>query len=624
MTVSRLVSLIKYGLVVLQKHGLVEFTKRTIRFMRNYLSRRRFLRAPEITSAQIPQRHGLLFTFVIPVFDRTWELREAIESVLAQSLPNIELIIVCDGSPPATRAVIAEYSKDSRVRVFSYPHPSGNAVRGRNKGILEARGAFVAFLDSDDTALPDRAALALQEFETGADVVYGAWIARVDGSRTTADLVDGQYVFSPGIENANIVSLNVLCQSTVSVRRSCFDESGFFKPIMRYKEDHEMWARLAHAGRTFRALSTPISTLRIHEGNNELNFKSEEKYWQSLLEKQFYFPGPFTKKIVFVLPGIGVSGGIAVVFRHANMLLNSGHDVSIINAGHNFDTSWYGSIDFPIFSLDDVARCPDIISNIDMIFATGWTTADFLRKIPAKRSLYFVQSDERRFVDDESTKSIIAETYRMPCEYISEAKWVIDMLRAEFGQLAHYIPNGIDLTTFHPSNDKSESRRRVLIEGPIDIPFKGMADAYAAVADIECERWIVSAAGKPLASWKYDRFFEAVPMAEMRTIYSSCDVMLKMSKVEGFYGPPMEAMACGCAVVTSKVTGYNEYIIDGENALVVDAGDVIGAHTAVERLLDDESLRRKLVEGGYRTVRNWSWEQSHQAMLRVVMSSQIN
>jgi glycosyltransferase involved in cell wall biosynthesis len=156
------------------------------------------------------------------------------------------------------------------------------------------------------------------------------------------------------------------------------------------------------------------------------------------------------------------------------------------------------------------------------------------------------------------------------------------------------------------------------LEGPICIPFKGMADAYAAIAGLDCEIWIVSSAGKPPADWKYDRLFMSVPFAEMKHIYSACDIFLKMSRVEGFFGPPMEAMACGCAVVVGKVTGYDEYIVAGRNALVVEQGDVAAARTAVQRLLADGRLREDLVQGGFATVAEWTWERSARAMLDLV------
>ena len=110
-----------------------------------------------------------------------------------------------------------------------------------------------------------------------------------------------------------------------------------------------------------------------------------------------------------------------------------------------------------------------------------------------------------------------------------------------------------------------------------------------------------AAAGRPEPSWHCDRFLGKVPHRprNMKHIYSSCDVFLKMSEVEAFFLPPMEMMACGQgACVLGEVTGIEEYVEDGVNALVVKQGDVAGARRAVQRLMDDEPLRRRLMANG--------------------------
>ena len=203
---------------------------------------------------------------------------------------------------------------------------------------------------------------------------------------------------------------------------------------------------------------------------------------------------------------------------------------------------------------------------------------------------------------------------------MTEARWIQRWLMEEFGKKAYYVPNGLDQSVFFPSPPIGESKKKicVLLEGPIDSWFKGMRDAYAAVSGLDCELWIVSSQGKPPSDWEYDRFFECVPIGEMKDVYSSCDIFLKMSYMEGFFGPPMEAMACGCAVVVGKVTGYDEYIVDGVNALVVEQGDIEGAKKAVKRLITDISLREKLIENGKETVRFWSWDQSINLLEKVL------
>jgi len=70
----------------------------------------------------------------------------------------------------------------------------------------------------------------------------------------------------------------------------------------------------------------------------------------------------------------------------------------------------------------------------------------------------------------------------------------------------------------------------------------------------------------------------------------------------------LEMMACGGAVVVGKVTGIEEYIVDGYNAIVVEQGDIKGARDAIKRLIEDDKLRLQLSENGKETAKQWRWE----------------
>ena len=617
--------LVSRSIMVIRHQGFKEFTFKSYNYtyewiLRKYSSFKKVFSSIPVKETQLTSNVDLpLVSFIIPVYDRTDVLREAIQSALSQSYQNIEVIIVTDGSPSETIEVVNEFKSKKNVKIFNYPTSSGNAVRGRNKGIIEANGKYISFLDSDDIATPDRIEKSLPLLERGeADVVYGAWKAILDGSRTFDDIQDGQVFYSPDTEFETLLETCVPCQSTVTLRRSLLDEFGSLQTNMEYREDHELWVRLAYNGAKFRSIASILTSLRLHSGNNELNFKDDDSKWKKALLHNYKTIPMKPQKIAFILPGVGVSGGIAVVFKHAMMLLAAGHDAFVINIGEPGDGSWFSNNTVPIINIDD--QRPYVFDHIDMLFATGWSTAEWLDKIDAKRKLYFVQSDERRFFEDEHLKKKIHNTYKLDCEYVTEAFWIQKLLSEEFGHNATYVPNGLDQNIFFPTKPiaKKSNKIRVLIEGPIIIPFKGMLDSYNAIKDLDCEIWIVSSAGQPPADWRYDRFFERVPFALMSQIYSSCDVFLKMSRVEGFFGPPMEAMACGCSVVVGKVTGYDEYIEHQKNALVVEQGDIAGAKKAVQRLIDDEDLRNQLIAEGRLTANAWSWEKSFHAMHALV------
>jgi glycosyltransferase involved in cell wall biosynthesis len=563
---------------------------------------------------------GPLVSFVIPIYDRTDALRVAINSALNQTYRNIEVILVTDGSPPETIDVVNEFRYDRRVKIFNYPTSSGNAVRGRNKGIKEADGEYIAFLDSDDIAAPDRLERSLPLLKAGeADVVYGAWRAMLDGTREIDGLTNGQVLYSPDSDLELLKKVCVPCQSTVTVRRDLLLRAGFLKPRMKYREDHELWARLAYFGGQFKAVQHPLVDLRLHAGNNELNFKGNDEHWETLLQQEYTQAAALPKKVVFLVAGVGVSGGIMVVLKYANYLMSIGHDVLLVNVGSPGSLDWAGTNRVPVVHIDDKRRY--LLDKIDLLFATFWMTCDWMQRISAARKLYFVQSDERLFYDDPELKEKVAKTYSLPFELVAIAGWIQDFLKRDFSRDAVLIPNGLDTSFFKPVAPlapKNPQRPRVLIEGPISVEFKGVADAYAAVAPLDCEIWIVSVEGKPEPDWRVDRFFGRVQFDDMPRLYSSCDVLLKMSRVESFSYPPLEAMACECAVVVGKVAGAMEYIVDGENALVVEQRDIEGAREAVRRLLEDQELRARLLRGGRETASHWDWERSFEAMRRVV------
>lgn len=312
-------------------------------------------------------------------------------------------------------------------------------------------------------------------------------------------------------------------------------------------------------------------------------------------------------KIAYVIPGCGVSGGIAVICQHANRLLNRGHQVLLVSVADEMEINWFPNQRVPIIGLKDFP------SDLDALVATAWSTAFRVAVLPAKHKFYFVQSDETRFYTKSSAWEHIARlSYSIDYNYLTEARWIQRWLQDGFGHTVELIPNGLDDNIFFPSEplEAKGTKPRVLLEGAIGLPYKGMDEAFEAVKDLDVEVWCVSSYGKPKNSWKCHRFFEQVPITEMRRIYSSCDILLKLSRVEGFFGPPMEMMACGGAVIVGNVTGHDEYIENEINALVVDPLKPYEATIAITRLIEDSGLRAQLVRNGKITAAHWRWESS--------------
>jgi hypothetical protein len=98
-------------------------------------------------------------------------------------------------------------------------------------------------------------------------------------------------------------------------------------------------------------------------------------------------------------------------------------------------------------------------------------------------------------------------------------------------------------------------------------------------------------------------------MVKTAEIYRSCDVLLKLSTVEGMFGPPLEMFHCGGTAVVFDVTGHDEYIVDNENSRVVSTNDLDGVVKTIRTLLNDRSELARLKAGALRTAQAWpQWE----------------
>lgn len=325
-------------------------------------------------------------------------------------------------------------------------------------------------------------------------------------------------------------------------------------------------------------------------------------------------------RVAYLIASPQISGGVAVVCQHANRLARRGLDACIVSTAGADRIDWFPGLCVPVVPLSRVPR------DIDIGVATWWETAWALSRMEIPRKCYFVQSDETRFYGPDRCERILArETYRLDYEFFTEARWIRDWLKREFGQEARYVPNGLDTDIFREAEPLAPrgGRPRILIEGPADMPSKGIADSFAASRGLGAEVWYVNHSGVPDPAWRLDRYFFRVPMEHMRRIYSSCDILLKMSTVEGASGPPIEMMACGGTAVVARVTGMEEAIREGENALVVEPGDVPGASRALARLLADPVLRMRLSAAGRETARRMDWERSIDLLEEIFLSPPV-
>ena len=201
---------------------------------------------------------------VIPTYNRVAMLRRAIDSVLAQTVRDFELIVVDNGSRDGTEEMVRNIP-DPRVRLVRRPRPEGPA-RARNAGIAVARGEWVAFLDDDDEWLPEKLERQMARVEQESDpkiaIVYCSfYLERASGERslpTDPELPEGDLLdIYLKQDVASAPSLYV-------VKRSALTEIGGFAPAADSAEDVDCWMRLACRGYRFVAVQEPLVVYHFH------------------------------------------------------------------------------------------------------------------------------------------------------------------------------------------------------------------------------------------------------------------------------------------------------------------------------------------------------------------------
>lgn len=326
-------------------------------------------------------------------------------------------------------------------------------------------------------------------------------------------------------------------------------------------------------------------------------------------------------KLAFVINDLQLSGGMGVVVAHARELrLCHGMDVSFVFARDQEEPDWrYDALaDVPVLSLADARE-----HAFDIAISTWWETTYALFQLRAERYVSFVQSLEDRFYrPDEIERMGAAIALDLPyCAFVTEARWIRDALAELRPDVpCHLVRNGIDKVVF-ASPDELEPRLggplRVLVEGHASVWFKNLNEALAAAAEMREPRHltVVAPDRTGLHANLADRVLGPLTHPAMAALYAESDVVLKLSSVEGMYGPPLEGFHMGATCVTTEVTGHEEYVEHGVNALVCDWDDRRGTSRQLDLLAGDRRLLHELRSNALMTARAWpSWPQAGQFM----------
>ena len=215
-----------------------------------------------------------LVSVVIPVFNGQETVKQAIESILAQSFTNFEVIVINDGSTDNTYSVVRAFG-DTRVSVISQVNQGAGAAR--KKGVEKARGKYIAVQDADDISFPTRLAVQVKFLEDHPRcVAVGTW-SRIQG--TDNSFRKGhEHPTSNGELQLLMLFDAYFVASSVMIRKSELLNAGNYEPLTNGLEDFELWSRLKDQGDianvpqvlvTYREMPGSLSRSNLVERNRE-------------------------------------------------------------------------------------------------------------------------------------------------------------------------------------------------------------------------------------------------------------------------------------------------------------------------------------------------------------------
>lgn len=219
---------------------------------------------------------------IIPVYNGTNYLREAIDSVLSQTYTNCEVIVVDDGSTDGTWAMIQSYGSN----VLSFRKENGGVASALNYGIQKATGQYIAWLSHDDLFLPnklERQVNFLKEYPQ-FKACYTDYYNIDEYGNILKKVKTPWYPREEAIRMLfRIVYIN---GSTMMIERPCFDKVGTFSERLKYTQDTEMWLRIL---RYFDIGRVPekLGKWRFHSSQDSCNVKIHKAEAQWMYQQLF-------------------------------------------------------------------------------------------------------------------------------------------------------------------------------------------------------------------------------------------------------------------------------------------------------------------------------------------------
>jgi glycosyltransferase involved in cell wall biosynthesis len=333
------------------------------------------------------------------------------------------------------------------------------------------------------------------------------------------------------------------------------------------------------------------------------------------------------KTIGFVLPILGVSGGVHIVLRWAHILTRRGHMVYVL-VPHWDKTSRVPflapeMVNFPILTYEEGKAI-----SYDLLFGTWWETLHRLPEYEAREHAFLAQALESQFYPPGTVEQ--HDYTRLVCSglpIITIAHWVsacfVDVLGIPRDRVKTVL-NPLDKSLWRPVEPMipRDQHVRFLIEGPSIDERKNVAPSIRLLEEAGAPYiWVGAVVDRALVGPNCVAVLESVPYDQMPSVYASADVLLKLSNAEGMFGPPLEMFASGGTAVVWDVPGCEEYMTHLYNAWLAPMNSFPDAADGIRALIRSPELLARLKQNAVETARRWpDWSEGESHIIAAVES----
>lgn len=613
---------------------------------------------------------------ILPNYNYQDFVCERIDSILRQSYPIYELIILDDASPDNSVEVIKnkikEVEKTTSTKIYFYPNEknSGCVFEQWKKGFEYAKGDYIWIAEADDSCEPNFVEELIKAFDDKDMILAYSESARIDENNMlirmdSSDLYDmcrtgewkGGFVHDGKDEIIQHLSVTNTILNASSVLWKKGDYSDIFEQAKEFKVAGDWWVyyKLLEKGKvTF--IDKPLNYYRKHSKSVSTNVKAKKEFSEivriqndisahydlpaDVKEKQqirrnLMYPNLTQqeideiegdngkKKIAWVIPHPGKgSGGHRTIIQNVNALLKAGYDVDLYFEENGIATadsirekinSYYEKCDAGVYmGVDELKR------NYDLLFATGWQTTEFVRRLSAKQKGYFIQDFEPWFFAMGDQYLITENSYKYGFSCVTIGKWLAHKMGEEYGNPVKYFPFCADLNNYKKLDNVKKENAICFIyqpEKPRRCDYIGLK-ALKIVKRMMPDLTIYLYGSNAEANFDFDcTNLNIIPITQCNELYNKCKVGICMS-ASNPSRIPFEMMAAGLPVV-ELYKENNLYDMPDSGILLADTTpEDIAA--AIIHIVKDEKLQEEMSKAGQKFMKDYPLEKGYEKFIEAI------